>query len=170
MDTERSDRKAASFLRGGKVRESKTQTYERRFSFPPEIVFPQLCPSRELDWIPGWDCDLVHTSTGYAEDGCVFSTPATNALGDGIWVFTHYQPDQLVEVVRVGGSTVTHLRITLVDHHDGACTGIWNLRITALNGDGNEVVASRPDHEPGFEKMLDGLEHFLRTGRMLRSA
>jgi len=170
MDTERSDRKAAAFLSGGNAGERRTRTYERRFGFPPGTVFPQLCPSRELDWIPGWDCDLIHTSTGYAEDDCVFRTPATNELGAGIWVFTRFEPDRLVEVVRVGGSTVQHLRITLVDHHDGTCTGIWDMKLTAVNEAGNEIVASLPDHDPGFERVLDGLEHFLRTGRMPQPA
>lgn len=35
----------------------------------PEAIFPLLCPVREYDWIPGWDCRLVYTESGLAEAG-----------------------------------------------------------------------------------------------------
>lgn len=43
-------------------------------SAEPEAIFPLLCPVREFDWIPTWDCDLVYTGSGIAEEGCVFRT------------------------------------------------------------------------------------------------
>ena len=40
----------------------------------PEEIFPLLCPVREYDWIPEWDCTMVYSESGIAERGCVFQT------------------------------------------------------------------------------------------------
>lgn len=168
MNTERSKNKAAEFLKRGKNLKRKTLNLEKTFSFPPEEVFPQFCPSRELDWIDGWDCNLVYTSTGYAEEDCIFFTPETNLLGPGLWIFTRYEPNQRLELVRtIGESVVIHFRINLIDHNDGTSTGVWNLTFTALNESGNAVVESIPDNSPELKRAIDGLEYFLKTGEMM---
>lgn len=143
---------------------------ERRFSFPPATVFAQLCPSRELDWIDGWDCDLVYTSTGYVERDCIFTTPEANSLGAGLWIVTGYEPDERLEVVTVtGDALVEHLTITLSGNEDGTCTGVWNMTFTALNDSGNGMIDSISSDAPELTRALDGLEHFLQTGNMLRN-
>ena len=168
MNTERSKTKATEFLKQGKKLKRKTQTYEKTFVFPPEKVFLQFCPSREIDWIPGWDCDLVYTSTGYMENDCIFTTPATNPLGPGLWIVSRYEPNRKLALVRIiGESVVLHFRISLKDNHDGTSTGVWTLTFTALNESGNDIVESIPDHYPEFERVIDGLEHFLQTGEMM---
>jgi len=170
MNTKRSERKATAFLKSGKPLKRKIQTYEKTFPFSPEDVFYQFCPSRELDWIEGWDCDLVYTSTGYVEDDCVFTTPETNALGPGLWIFTRYEPNQRLELVRIiGESMVVHFRINLIGNGDGISTWAWNLTFTALNESGNAMVESMPDKSPAFQRAIEGLEYFLETGEMMRS-
>ena len=168
MNTERSKRKAAEYLKNGKNFKRKTQKYEKTFNFSPEKVFYQFCPTREYDWIEGWDCDLVYTSTGYVEDDCIFTTPETNSLGPGLWIFTRYEPNQKLELVRIiGGSVVIHFRINLIDNNDGTSTGVWSLTFTALNEQGNAMVDSIPDKNPEMLSAIDGLEYFLETGEMM---
>jgi hypothetical protein len=168
MNTERSKTKATEFLKRGKKLKRKTQKYKKTFSFASEKVFLQLCPSRELDWIPGWECDLVYTSSGYMEDDCIFTTPETNLLGFGLWIVSRYVPNRKLELVRIiGESVVLHFRINLKDNHDGTSTAVWNLTFTALNESGNKIVESIPDNNPAFERVIDGLEHFLQTGEMM---
>ena len=168
MNTERSERNAAEFLKNGKHLERKTLTYERMFSFPPEEVFPQFCPSRELDWIQGWDADLVYTSTGYVEPDVIFTTSENNPFGPGIWIFTRYEPNEKLELVRVmGDMVVIHFRIDLRDNHDGTSTGIWNIKVTALNETGNQIVESIGDTSPEVVRATEGLEYFLKTGELL---
>jgi hypothetical protein len=168
MNTDKSKRKATEFLKSGKNMKRKTQEYERTFSFPPEKVFPQFCPSRERDWIEGWDCDLVYTSTGYVEDDCIFTTPETNSLGPGLWIFTRYEPSRKLELVRiVENSVVIHFRINLINNNDGTSTGIWHLTFTALNESGNAIVESIPGKSPEIERAIDGLEYFLEAGEMM---
>ena len=54
------------------------ETIERtdHFDVPatPDRVFPLLCPVREYEWIPGWECDVLHSVSGVAEEDCVFRT------------------------------------------------------------------------------------------------
>jgi len=168
MNTERSERKVKEFLTKGKNLKRKKQTYEKTFAFPPEKVFFQFCPSRELDWIEGWDSDLLYTSTGYIEEDSIFSTPATNVLGPGLWIITRLEPNRKLELVRiVGDMLVIHFRIEMINNNDGTSTGIWNLTFTALNESGNETVESIPDHSPELERAIDSLEYFLETGEMM---
>jgi hypothetical protein len=168
MNTERSKRKAMDFLKKGRNLKRKTQKYEKKFDFPAEKVFYQFCPSRELDWIEGWDCDLVYTSTGYVEDDCIFTTPETNSLGPGLWIFTRYEPSEKLEIVRIiQESVVIHFRINLIDNNDGTSTGVWNLTFTALNESGNAIVDSIPDKNPELVRAIDGLEYFLESGEMM---
>jgi hypothetical protein len=168
MNTERSEKKAMEFLKFGTNLKRKQQEYEKTFPFPPAKVFFQFCPSRELDWIEGWDSDLVYTSSGYVEPDCIFTTTETNVLGPGLWIFTRYEPNEKLDLVRIiGDLVVIHFRINLKDNKNGTCTGIWNLTFTALNESGNEIVESIPDKSPEFEWAIEGLEHFLETGEMM---
>ncbi len=168
MNTERSKRKATEFLKSAKNLKRKTQEYEKTFSFPPEKVFFQFCPTRELDWIEGWDCDLVYTSSGYVEEDCIFTTPETNSLGPGLWIFTRYEPSRKLELVRIiEASVVIHFRINLIDNNDGTSTGLWKLTFTALNELGNGIVDSIPDNSPELQRAIDGLEFFLKQGEMM---
>jgi hypothetical protein len=106
--------------------------------------------------------------SGYVEDDCIFTTPVTNSLGPGLWIFTRYEPNQKLELVRIiEGSIVIHFRINLIDNNDSTSTGIWNLTFTALNELGNVMVESIPDKSTELERAIDGLEYFLATGEMM---
>jgi hypothetical protein len=37
-------------------------------------VFPLLCPKREEEWIPGWECETLWSKSGYNEEGAIFRT------------------------------------------------------------------------------------------------
>ena len=39
-----------------------------------EDVFPLLCPKREEQWIPGWECETIWSHSGYNEEGAIFRT------------------------------------------------------------------------------------------------
>ena len=168
MTTIASEKKAADFRQNRKSLKRRILTVEKIFPHPPEKVFFQFCPTRELDWIHGWDCDLVYTSTGYAENDCIFTTSENNPLGPGLWVFTHYEPNQRLELVRIiGTSLVIHFRIKLTDTGDGTCAGLWHITATALDDTGNEMVASLPDESIALKRAVDGLDYFLATGELM---
>jgi hypothetical protein len=162
---------AKEFLNRRVKLQRKTQHAVRIFQAPPADVFHQLCPTRELDWIDGWECDLVHTSTGYIEQDCIFTTPETNVLGPGLWVVTRYEPNRELGIVRtLGDVAVLNFHIDLVDNGDGTCTGTWTLTFTAIREEGNAFIAALSERNAELERAIDGLEHFLRAGSLLKAA
>lgn len=169
MNTSRSEKMAKEFLAKGRPFKRKVQVTEQVFEAPPAEVFKQFCPTREMDWIDGWQADLVYTDTGYVEPDCIFTTPSSNILGPGLWIFTRLEPDELLELVRIiDNNLVVHFRIDLRDNHDGTCTGVWTLKFTALNEQGNEMMEAIPDRDKLRDKIIFGLGHFLKTGELMR--
>ena len=168
MDTHRSEIKAAEHLNSANKMKRKLQVCTQLFNAPKEKVFYQLCPTRELDWIHGWQCDLVHTTTGYVEPDCIFRTPPDNKLGEGLWIFTDWVPNEKVEIVRIMGDyLVLHMRITLTDHDNNTSKGTWHLTFTALNDRGNEIIDAMPDENTDIQKAIQGLDYFLTTGNLM---
>ncbi len=169
MDTSRSDKMANEFLAQKTPFKRKVQTYQQVFNASPEAVFRQLCPTREADWIDGWTADLIWSTNGYVEADCIFTTPETNTVGPGLWIFTRLEPNELLELVRIiGNDMVIHLRIDLKDNGDKTCTGTWTLKFTAITQQGNAMVQAMPEQNPHFGQIIAGLEHFLQTGEMMR--
>ncbi len=169
LDTRRSENMAQEFLAAGRPFKRKVQSYKRRYGVGPEIVFPQLCPTREADWIDGWIADLIYTDTGYAEPDCILSTPDSNVLGPGLWIITQRKPNTFFEfvVIRKDG-IVGHFTIELLDNGDGTCDTIWTLIFTAIDEKANAVIEAMPDKDPDFDAIvLGGLEHFLQTGERM---
>jgi hypothetical protein len=122
-----------------------------------------------MDWIDGWTADLVYTETGYIEPDCIFTTPPDNIIGSGLWIIIRLEPDELLELVRIiDNDLVVHFRIELKDNGNGTCTGIWTLKFTALNEQGNMTLEAMPGKDTIFEKVVSGLGHFLKTGHLMR--
>jgi hypothetical protein len=161
---------AQEFLAKGQPFKRRIQTYKKRFSARPEEVFPQLCPTREADWIDGWIANLIYTDTGYAESHCILTTPDSNVLGPGLWIVTRREPDKIHEFVVIReDSVVGHFTIELVDNGDGTCDSIWTLIFTATDEKGNAVIEAMPDMDPDFDAVVLGaLEHFLKTGERMK--
>ncbi len=169
MNTSRSEKMAKEFLAKGRPFKRKIRVTEQLFEASRADVFKQFCPTRERDWIEGWQADLVYTNTGYVEPDCIFTTPASNIIGPGLWIFTRLEPDELLELVRIiDNNLVVHFRIDLEDNHDGTCTGIWTLKFTALNEQGKEMVDAIPNDDPLFKRVVYGLQHYLQTGELMR--
>lgn len=86
----------------GRVERSYVQLLHAR----PDRVFPLLCPAREYEWIEPWQCDLVYSSSGVAEPHCVFTTRFPDDSSDEVWVISRYEPNRLIEFVRVNADRV----------------------------------------------------------------
>jgi hypothetical protein len=137
-----------------------------RGTFPAraEEVFIQLCPSREADWIPGWDCELVFTESGYAEEDCIFRTDETSVSGPGVWVISHHEPPRLLEIVRFVPSMVIKLRAVLSETPDRTTEGLWTIVLTGLDQEGNALIEQIP--KDAYDGLLPMLARYLETGEM----
>ena len=124
----------------------------------PEAIFPLLCPVREFDWIPSWDCDIVYTESGVAEEGCVFQTDPAGDAGPDTWVISRYEPAKRVSFVRVNRLRTIRYDIFLEPDGDGSTTLRWEQEITALSEDDFAATIAT------IERMM---QHYLETGEAL---
>ena len=156
----RSDKIVKNFLARKPHCKRKVQVFEKAFNASPSTVFDQLCPSRETDWINGWDVDLLYTKTGYAEPLCLFRTTVSNIFGSGLWMITRLEPSTILELVvfQEDSDIVEYTKIHIIDNGNGTCKGVWEITLTATSEKGNSLIDSVPDDEPAF---LAELEYFL---------
>jgi len=129
------------------AQERRVFSGRQNVSAPPEAVFPLLCPVREYDWIPDWDCRLLYTESGVAEDGCVFQTDRPSDGGLDTWVVSRYEPPARIAFVRVNALRAMQYDIQLEPVGDGATRLTWTQVVTALCNDGNRHVRSLRDSD-----------------------
>ncbi len=145
--------------------------YKHTVTGPPEKVFPLLCPIREYDWIDGWECDLVYSKSGVAEDHCIFKTNM-HGRGDSTWMITNYEPDNFIIGFSIfyENGIIEKLNINLVEKADGKTEATWTRTYTGLSEAGNDFISHFA--EEAFTPMMDwvaqSLQHFIMTGEMLR--
>jgi len=151
MDTTKSEAKAAAYLADKPGLLNETRTYSRRLAATADAIFPLLCPTRELDWIPGWDCDMLHTETGYAEAGVVFRT--LDQGGDRIWYCDTYQPDFRIGYLSFLPDQLTRLIITL-EEADGGTDVTFTYTRMALNEAGNVAIGELATGDADPHRML----------------
>lgn len=146
-------------------RQIRTERARRRFEASqvvqalPEAVFPLLCPVREYDWIPEWDCRLVYTESGLAEVGCVFQTEREADGGLDTWVVSRHEPAHHVAFVRVNDLRAMQYDISLAPTADGATRLVWCQVITSLNEAGDRHVQAL--EESDFFRTITKLETLL---------
>ncbi|MEJ2249769.1 MAG: hypothetical protein P8Y97_08925 [Candidatus Lokiarchaeota archaeon] len=132
------------------------------FKVPPNKIFPLLCPVREADWIPEWDCELIYTDSGYAEEKCVFRTKEKNFHDRGTWTFTDYKKNEYVKYVELTQDIIKHGEINLIEKEDGGTIMSWKTTLTALSEIGNEKIEkilSNQDRHPITELLRYYLKH-----------
>lgn len=168
MNTIKSDALVKEFQKKTSKARRKIQNYKGTFSTSPEKLFPLLCPARECDWIQGWDCELIYTDSGYAEDNCVFQTDESSSHGPGLWTFTRYEPNKILEIIRITPHFLTHIKISVIGKKNGTTTSVWTLIFTGLTEEGNNLIDQMPDKDENFDMVISALDYYLQTGEMMK--
>jgi hypothetical protein len=118
-----------------------TRTYVQRIEARAEDVFPLLCPVREKEWLPGWDCRMIYSRSGIAERGAVFET--VHAQGLTLWVMTEHIPSHRVEFARwQPDGLLVNIEIELGRHHEGDTAVCIAYTYTAVNDQGQQTLAA----------------------------
>lgn len=146
-----------------------TLEYSQIFNSKSYRVFQLLCPTREYEWIEPWKCDLLYSSSGYAEKGCVFRTGSINDNSDEIWLINRYEPYSLIEFIKINKSRIISYQIILSDNSDGT-TKAYNIQtITSLNSEGTKDLEESYKNKFIFEMKLGEvmLNHYLSHEKML---
>ncbi|MCH8942132.1 MAG: hypothetical protein IIA48_06815 [Bacteroidetes bacterium] len=140
-------------------------TYIQKIKAIPSIVFPLLCPNREVDWVNGWLPDEIISNSGLAELDCIFTT--TNDEGKAFWIITKYEPEEFrMEIVKiVPESFVTNIRIKLNENENGSDL-IVTYQITSLGKKGDKKVKgfTEKHYKDFMEAWERELNFFLITG------
>jgi hypothetical protein len=166
LDTTRSEKLVQNFLQQETKYKRKIREFTGNFDTSPEKIFPLLCPAREADWIPGWNADLIYTSSGYAEDKCVFRTKKSNSDHEILWTFTGFKLNEYIEFVRFHQDILVHCKISLSQKNDGTTTVTWKTISTSLSEKGNkeiEKMVDKKQHSP----IIHVMDYYLKNGKMI---
>ena len=131
----------------------------QRIEAAPSDIFPLLCPVREYDWIPHWDCRMVYSSSGLAEPGCIFQTDRAADGGLDTWVISRHEPPLHIGFVRMNPLRVIQYDIDLTPVSEAVTVLRWEQVITALTATGDSHVAQL--EEAAFAKSITALETLL---------
>ena len=136
-----------------------------------EEVFPLLCPVREFDWLDGWEYQMIHSSSGLIEKGCVFTTRMDGNV-DTIWYVTDYNmKNYKIVFLRVTpGENVVKIDIQLRTMGTGKTEAEIHYQYTGLNVEQNRYIET--DLEQDFYNSMawweKSINHYLEYGKMLR--
>ncbi len=142
--------------------------YSKRLPTSPETIFPLLCPVREYDWIPAWQCEIVYTKSGYAELGCVFTTDFKDHCGPETWVVCAYEKNRLVGFVKTGQHATTRYNVSLEPSQTGSIIG-WEQEVTSLDKHGDMLLVNITEsvYNEKMEHINKLLEYYLLYGKPL---
>jgi len=164
MNTKESDSLIKAWHQRAVALERFSFTCRKTFKTSPEVLFPLLCPTTEFDWLPGFECELLHSKSGYAEYNAIFST---NVFGpEEIWVCTRYEANKAVDYSSVCKESCGKLDITLVDNYDGTVTGTWVVTKSALCPDIHWTKTEIEEGRARLAQIIDWLDHYVVTGEM----
>jgi hypothetical protein len=147
-----------------------TRNYCQTINSTPDKIFPLICPVREAEWLEDWDCKMVYSKTGYAEEGAVFTTPY-DGEDDTIWIITIRDPIKYkVEFVRVTPSSrVSILNVNIREKDIKSSYVDITYTYTSITCEGNKFIDEYT--EEVFLKMVkhweNSVNYFLETGKKL---
>lgn len=136
----------------------------------PERVFPLFTPLGESLWSPGWAPEMLSPASGEPEVGSVFITEH-DQQPTGIWVMTHYAPEQgMIGYARVIPSvTAGIIRVECEQEQPTTTRATVTYLLTALSEAGNTVLAEFT--EAYYQRWMASWEHainyYLAHGRLL---
>jgi hypothetical protein len=123
-------------------------------------VFPLLCPKREEEWIPGWECETIWSRSGYNEEGAVFRT--TKAYGTELyWTTLEYDitngvVDFLITAPRL---YMFRFKIEVSAGDDDLLTIVFSQTFTSVSEEGNSLLNRYKSED--FDGRLRNLEEFM---------
>jgi hypothetical protein len=124
--------------------ERKKMFSEAQIGFSREQVYPLLCPIREYDWIDGWQCELIASDSGFAEENCIFKTDLP-PFGKETWYFLNYILNDSFIAIRYRSNSILRVDFSLIPEEKG-CRLHLDFILTATDDSGNEFVKNFPDN------------------------
>lgn len=147
-----------------------TRRYRQQIYGAPDRVFELLCPVREADWLHGWEYRMIYSQSGFAEEGCVF-TSRSEGEEETLWLISKRdEANRKIEFVRfTPGSRVAKLAICVEEGEmQGSLVDI-SYMFTALTEQGNDFIDefTQEKFETAMKFWEDSMNHYLKTGKQL---
>jgi hypothetical protein len=138
----------------------------------PEKVFPLLCPVREGEWAEHWVGKPIYSISGVSEENAVFATKHPNEE-DTIWFVINYDKNKYINEMLYympkGQLVRLYMRVFALEKNKSRIE-VQYVR-TGLNDRGNQsIITSKSNFIPMMKEWERSLNHYLTTGKMLRSS
>lgn len=144
----------------------------QRYAAPAREVFPMLCPVREKDWDPDWDCEVLFSRSGLAEEDCVFRTVDEEGVEE-LWYFTEYDPATYrLQLVRLTPpSRAGKIEIALRETGPSSCEADVAYTVVSLDEEGDHFLSdyTKPRFAEFMKAWERALAHYLQTGTRVES-
>ena len=161
MNTGLSDQRVEQWKADGPQYRRMVINHTQTFQASPDVVFPLLCPTTEFDWMDGWHCEMIYSTSLYHEYNAIFKTSYFGF--DEVWVVSHFEPNRIIEFTRVSENLSIKVDARLCDNLDGTTTGNWIINATALTPGGNEALKNmKPENEP-IGVLLGALDYYINN-------
>jgi hypothetical protein len=151
------------------VAETLVRDYHLTFNGSADVVFPLLCPSREYEWIPGWSCELVHSTSGVIEEGCIFRTQQMGMRV--LWYVAIHDPvaRTIVFVQHIDDDLVMRFTIRVEEAAPARTTAHIRQAFTAVSEKGAAFLRDFPDETrtKGVMRLETLMNYFLEHGRSM---
>lgn len=145
---------------------------QQRINAPPPKVFSLLCPVREAEWLFAWDCEIIYSESGFAEEGGVFISSSSHEGEKGtIWLVTKRDEDNNeIEFARITPeSRIGKLDISVEETEGSNSLVNVSYTFTALNENGNRFIEEFTEEEfiESMKFWEDSMNYYLETGKKL---
>lgn len=161
MNTALSRSKVEQLKANGPQYRRRVINHTQTFKTTPDVVFPLLCPTTEFDWMEGWHCEMVYSSSLYQEYNAIFKT--SNFGFEEVWVVSHFEPNRVIEFTRVSENLSIKVDARLCDNLDGTTTGNWIINVTALTDAGNEALMNMTPEDEPIGVLLGALDYYINN-------
>jgi hypothetical protein len=125
-----------------------------------EEVFPLLCPKREEEWIPGWECETILSNSGYNEEGAIFRT--TKPYGTELyWTTLQYDLNKKIVdfLLTAPRLYMFRFKIEINAERDGVLVLTFTQVFTSISEEGNTFLNRYRSED--YEARLKSLGEFM---------
>lgn len=148
------------------------RSYRQTIEAPPVVVFPLLCPVREVEWLDGFAFEMIYSASGLIEPGCVFKTAVPGEPGT-IWVVSrHDRAARVVQFTRVTPGLRTCVLEIAVEAHGAARSHVDVTYAYTSTSDAANAFLAAWTAESFMAAMTfweRSMNYFLQTGAKLSS-
>jgi hypothetical protein len=138
----------------------------------PERIFPLFTPEEEKKWAPGWDFELIYSSSREVEENLIFTTAAHDHGQSGaIWIISRYEPtENFIEYQRIEpGVKIGRIRIKCQAGEQAKTLVTIEYIYTALSESGNEFIDrfTANEYVTFIGQWAKAINYYLKTGKTL---